>query len=81
MKHITNANKHHSNLINIFMCYEFQSKRNPRFFWISAAAPLTSVVLASILVYLTRAENHGVQVVIKILGFANLYILIFSSFL
>lgn len=52
-----------ANIINYFIFYEFQSKKNSKFFWVSAAAPLTSVVLASILVYLTHAENHGVQVV------------------
>ncbi|KAG6537610.1 hypothetical protein ZIOFF_002705 [Zingiber officinale] len=41
----------------------FFSKRWPRFFWVSAAAPLTSVTLGSLLVYLTDAENHGVQVI------------------
>ncbi|XP_074574937.1 sulfate transporter 3.1-like [Curcuma longa] len=41
----------------------FFSKRKPRFFWVSAAAPLTSVILGSLLVYLTHAENHGVQVI------------------
>ncbi|KAG6645233.1 sulfate transporter 3.1-like isoform X1 [Carya illinoinensis] len=39
------------------------SKRKPNFFWISAIAPLTSVVLGSLLVYLIHAEKHGVQVV------------------
>ncbi|KAH7666192.1 sulfate transporter 3 protein [Dioscorea alata] len=39
------------------------SKRKPKFFWISAAAPLTSVILGSVLVFLTHAENHGVQVI------------------
>ncbi|KAK4793023.1 hypothetical protein SAY86_023458 [Trapa natans] len=39
------------------------SKKKPKFFWISAMAPLTSVVLGSLLVYLTHAENHGVQVI------------------
>ncbi|KAH9602747.1 hypothetical protein KSS87_023035 [Heliosperma pusillum] len=39
------------------------SKKNPRFFWISAMAPLTSVILGSLLVYLTHAEKHGVQVI------------------
>ncbi|XP_068650201.1 sulfate transporter 3.1-like [Aristolochia californica] len=39
------------------------SKRRPKLFWISAAAPLTSVVLGSLLVYLTHAEKHGVQVI------------------
>ncbi|KAK3013777.1 hypothetical protein RJ639_010136 [Escallonia herrerae] len=39
------------------------SKRRPNLFWISAMAPLTSVILGSLLVYLTHAENHGVQVI------------------
>lgn len=39
------------------------SKRKPKFFWISAMAPLTSVILGSLLVYLTHAERHGVQVI------------------
>lgn len=41
----------------------FFSKKAPRLFWISAMAPLTSVILGSILVYLTHAEKHGVQVI------------------
>lgn len=40
-----------------------QSKRQPKFFWVSAMAPLTSVILGSVLVYFTHAEKHGVQVV------------------
>ncbi|KAH9785754.1 Sulfate transporter 3.1 [Citrus sinensis] len=39
------------------------SKRKPKFFWISAMAPLTSVILGSLLVYLSHAERHGVQVI------------------
>ncbi|KAE8009766.1 hypothetical protein FH972_006182 [Carpinus fangiana] len=39
------------------------SKKKPRFFWISAMAPLTSVILGSLLVYLTHAEKHGVEVI------------------
>ncbi|XP_042464454.1 sulfate transporter 3.1-like [Zingiber officinale] len=41
----------------------YLSKKGQKFFWISAAAPLTSVILGSLLVYLTHAENHGVQVI------------------
>uniref|UniRef100_J3LK86 STAS domain-containing protein n=2 Tax=Oryza brachyantha TaxID=4533 RepID=J3LK86_ORYBR len=41
----------------------FFSKKKPRFFWVSAAAPLTSVIIGSVLVYLTHAENHGIQVI------------------
>ncbi|TKY62421.1 Sulfate transporter 3.1 [Spatholobus suberectus] len=39
------------------------SKRKPKFFWVSAMAPLMSVILGSLLVYLTHAEKHGVQVI------------------
>ncbi|GKV48597.1 hypothetical protein SLEP1_g55394 [Rubroshorea leprosula] len=39
------------------------SKKKPKFFWISAMAPLTSVILGTLLVYLTHAERHGVQVI------------------
>ncbi|XP_027351617.1 sulfate transporter 3.1-like [Abrus precatorius] len=39
------------------------SKRRPKFFWVSAMAPLMSVILGSLLVYLTHAEKHGVQVI------------------
>ncbi|PSR86092.1 Sulfate transporter 3.1 like [Actinidia chinensis var. chinensis] len=39
------------------------SKKKPNLFWISAMAPLTSVILGSLLVYLTHAEKHGVQVI------------------
>ncbi|KAF5741910.1 sulfate transporter 3.1-like isoform X1 [Tripterygium wilfordii] len=39
------------------------SKKRPKFFWISAMAPLTSVILGTLVVYLTHAEKHGVQVI------------------
>ncbi|GAB2213543.1 hypothetical protein Droror1_Dr00017852, partial [Drosera rotundifolia] len=39
------------------------SKRRPKFFFISALAPLASVILGSLFVYLTHAERHGVQVI------------------
>ncbi|KAL2463876.1 Sulfate transporter 3.1 [Forsythia ovata] len=38
------------------------SRRKPIFFWINALAPLTSVILASVLVYFTHAEKHGVEI-------------------
>ncbi|MBA0860552.1 hypothetical protein Goshw_018743 [Gossypium schwendimanii] len=40
-----------------------ESKKRPKFFWISAMAPLTTVILGSLLVYLTHAEKHGVDVI------------------
>ncbi|XP_057800973.1 sulfate transporter 3.1-like [Salvia miltiorrhiza] len=51
----------------VFLFYllisRYFSKKRPNLFWISAMAPLTSVILGSLLVYLTHAEKHGVQVI------------------
>ncbi|KAL5542010.1 hypothetical protein UlMin_009720 [Ulmus minor] len=45
------------------MLTKYFSKRRAAFFWINALAPLTSVILGSVLVFLTHAEKHGVQVI------------------
>ncbi|XP_022953300.1 sulfate transporter 3.1-like isoform X1 [Cucurbita moschata] len=42
---------------------KYFSKKKPKFFWISAMAPLTSVILGSLLVFLAHAEKHGVEVI------------------
>ncbi|CAN7012955.1 unnamed protein product [Brassica rapa subsp. trilocularis] len=39
------------------------STKKPKFFWVAAMTPLTSVILGSLLVYFTHAERHGVQVI------------------
>ncbi|KAI3980921.1 hypothetical protein MKX01_025486 [Papaver californicum] len=39
------------------------SKKRPKLFWISAMAPITSVILGSVLTYFTHADMHGVQVI------------------
>ncbi|KAJ3673596.1 hypothetical protein LUZ60_005588 [Juncus effusus] len=52
-----------SSFLFFLLLTRYFSKRKPKFFWVSAAAPLTSVILGSLLVYLTHAENHGIQVI------------------
>lgn len=52
-----------------------QSKRKAAFFWINAMAPLTSVILGSVLVYFTKAEKHGVEVVNIHYSLIDLYIM------
>ncbi|KAG8388327.1 hypothetical protein BUALT_Bualt02G0114000 [Buddleja alternifolia] len=42
------------------------SMRKPKLFWISAAAPLTSVILSTILVTCLKSKLHGVQVIGKL---------------
>ncbi|OIW05001.1 hypothetical protein TanjilG_06413 [Lupinus angustifolius] len=49
--------------IFFLMVTRYFSKRQARLFWVSAMAPLTSVILGSLLVYFTHAEKHGVQVI------------------
>lgn len=50
-----------------FLCFllstRYFGKVRPKYFWVSASAPLISVIFGSVLVYLTHAENHGVQVI------------------
>ncbi|XP_047316954.1 probable sulfate transporter 3.4 [Impatiens glandulifera] len=36
---------------------------NPRLFWISAAAPLTSVILSTVIVFLLRHKAHGIAII------------------
>lgn len=45
------------------MFAKFFSQKRPKLFWVSAMAPLTSVILGTILVYITHAEKHGVAVI------------------
>ena len=46
-----------------FTCFEKQGKKNKKFFWVPAIAPLISVVLSTFFVYITHAEKKGVQIV------------------
>lgn len=39
------------------------SKKMPRLFWISAATPLTTVIVGSLMVFVTHADKHGVAIV------------------
>jgi hypothetical protein len=40
-----------------------QSIRRPKLFWVSACAPLASVIISTLLVYLFKAQNHGISIV------------------
>eukprot|EP00268_Persea_americana_P019066 TRINITY_DN19760_c0_g1_i7.p1 TRINITY_DN19760_c0_g1~~TRINITY_DN19760_c0_g1_i7.p1 ORF type:complete len:345 (-),score=41.40 TRINITY_DN19760_c0_g1_i7:25-1059(-) len=39
------------------------SMRKPNLFWVSAAAPLASVVLSTLVVFIFKAQNHGIKTV------------------
>ncbi|KAL5559195.1 hypothetical protein UlMin_035406 [Ulmus minor] len=46
-------------------------RRNKKLFWVPAVAPLISVVLSTLIVFVSRADNHGVKIVKHITGGLN----------
>ncbi|KAM7516792.1 hypothetical protein LguiA_006375 [Lonicera macranthoides] len=42
---------------------KYIGKKNKKFFWVPAIAPLISVILSTFFVYITHAEKQGVQIV------------------
>ncbi|CAH2071918.1 unnamed protein product [Thlaspi arvense] len=42
---------------------KYISKKRPKLFWISAMAPLVSVIFGSLFVYFLHAQFHGVQII------------------
>ncbi|KAK3149843.1 hypothetical protein QOZ80_3AG0223800 [Eleusine coracana subsp. coracana] len=42
---------------------KYIGKKNKKLFWISAIAPLTSVIVSTFFVYITHADKHGVAIV------------------
>lgn len=48
-----------------------QGRRNKKWFWLPAIAPLISVILSTLIVYVTKADKHGVKIVKHIKGGLN----------
>ncbi|XP_047954100.1 low affinity sulfate transporter 3-like [Salvia hispanica] len=51
--------------------FHLQGRRYKKFFWLPAVAPLFSVVLSTFIVYLTKADKHGVKIVKHLKGGLN----------
>ncbi|XP_022740513.1 sulfate transporter 2.1-like [Durio zibethinus] len=49
----------------------FLGRRNRKLYWLPAIAPLISVILATLIVFLTKADKHGVKTVKHIKGGLN----------
>ncbi|KAL3504702.1 hypothetical protein ACH5RR_034543 [Cinchona calisaya] len=48
----------------VFLLFaKYIGKKNKKLFWIPAIAPLISVILSTVIVYITHAEKKGVQIV------------------
>ncbi|XVE55451.1 hypothetical protein DITRI_Ditri03aG0159600 [Diplodiscus trichospermus] len=49
--------------LTFLLVAKYIGKKNKKFFWVPAIAPLTSVILSTFFVYITHAEKKGVQIV------------------
>lgn len=49
----------------------FIGRRNRKLFWLPAIAPLVSVILSTLFVYLTKADKHGINIVKHFKGGLN----------
>ncbi|KAL6225233.1 hypothetical protein ACLB2K_004084 [Fragaria x ananassa] len=60
-------NPHNFMLGCSFLCFilisRFVGRKNKKLFWLPAIAPLLSVILSTLIVYLTRADKHGIKIV------------------
>lgn len=54
----------------VFFC-SLQARKNKKLFWLPAIAPLVSVILSTVFVFLVRADKHGVKIVKHIKGGLN----------
>lgn len=49
--------------LTFLLIAKYIGKKNKKLFWIPAIAPLLSVILSTLFVYITRADKKGVQIV------------------
>lgn len=52
-----------------------QSMRNKKLFWVSAAAPLTSVILSTLIVFIFKSKLHMISIVRKVYELQNSFII------
>uniref|UniRef100_M4F593 STAS domain-containing protein n=1 Tax=Brassica campestris TaxID=3711 RepID=M4F593_BRACM len=62
LSHFTHSTDVVSVLRSIFS-QSHMSKKRPKLFWISAMAPLVSVIFGSLFVYFLHAQFHGIQII------------------
>lgn len=48
-----------------------QGRKNRKLFWLPAIAPLLSVILSTLFVFVARADKHGVKIVKHVKGGLN----------
>nr|GMD49330.1 low affinity sulfate transporter 3-like [Ipomoea batatas] len=72
ISNFTNKTDIVSVLTHIFASLQhYPGQKHRKLFWLPAMAPLLSVILSTLFVYLTGAENHGVKIVKHVKGGLN----------
>ncbi|KAG4970009.1 hypothetical protein JHK85_036430 [Glycine max] len=56
---------------NAYRNLVFTGRRNRKLFWLPAISPLLSVILSTLIVYLSRADKHGVNIIKHVKGGLN----------
>ncbi|KAL5556388.1 hypothetical protein UlMin_038624 [Ulmus minor] len=57
--------------LSFILITRFLGKRKKKLFWLPAIAPLFSVILSTLIVFLARADEHGIKIVKHIKGGLN----------
>jgi uncharacterized membrane protein len=60
------------------MFYALQGKKNKKYFWVPAIAPIISVILSTFFVYITHADKQGVQIVSTQVTIVNAQFIVFK---
>ncbi|KAI3431084.1 STAS domain-containing protein [Psidium guajava] len=60
-----------SAFLSFILITRFLGRRNKKFFFLAAISPLISVILATVFVFVTRADEHGVKIIKHIKGGLN----------
>ncbi|KAJ1406811.1 sulfate anion transporter, conserved site [Sesbania bispinosa] len=60
-----------SSFLIFLLTSRFIGRRNKKLFWLPAIAPLLSVVLSTLIVFLTKADKNGVNIVKHVKGGVN----------
>ncbi|KAJ3673766.1 hypothetical protein LUZ60_005758 [Juncus effusus] len=55
----------------LILVARFIARRNKKFFWLAAIAPLLSVIISTLLVFVTRSDKHGVKIIQHVHGGLN----------
>lgn len=49
----------------------FQARKKKKLFWLPAIAPLLSVILSTLIVYLSKADKQGINIIKHVKGGLN----------